>query len=172
DLTCWIMPELHSRGNILADQLFSKRVLNRVHGLIAVSESTRSDAIRVLDVEPDRVRVIYPGISDAYFGAKPRAAERPYVLYVGSIEPRKNVDGLLNAWENLRPSLRAEFDLLIAGPPGWAYEKTMARLKQNPAGVHYLGYVPEADLPSLFAGATVFAYPSFYEGFGFPVAQA
>jgi len=172
DLTCWLHPELHTRGNIQADRLFAERVLRRAARLIAVSENTRSDAIRLLGVDPDRIEVIYPGISDAYFGAKPRAVDRPYVLYVGSIEPRKNVDGLLNAWQSVRASIRSEFDLVIAGPPGWAYEETMNRLKQSAAGVNYLGYIPEAELPSLFAGATVFAYPSFYEGFGFPVAQA
>jgi len=172
DLTCWIMPELHTRANIAADRFFAERVLRHAAGLIAVSESTRSDAIRLLDVEPERIRVIYPGVADAYFTATARQTERPYVLYVGSIEPRKNLDSLLNAWDNLRPSVREAYDLLIAGPPGWACEKTIARLRAGANGVKYLGYVAESALPALFAGATVFAYPSLYEGFGFPVAQA
>jgi glycosyltransferase involved in cell wall biosynthesis len=172
DLTCWIMPEVHTAGNIEADRRFAERVLRRAAGLIAVSDSTRADAVRWLELEPQSIHVVYPGISDAYFDAQPRAANRPYVLYVGSIEPRKNIDGLLQAWSRVRRSLREEYDLLIAGPPGWAYDKTLARLQQGHEGAKYLGYVPEADLPALLAGATVFAYPSLYEGFGFPVAQA
>jgi alpha-1,3-rhamnosyl/mannosyltransferase len=65
--------------------------------------------------------------------------------------------------------LRDEYDLLIAGPRGWGSEKTFARIEREAT---YLGYVPEGDLPGLTAGATVFVYPSLYEGFGFPVAQA
>ena len=172
DLTCWIMPELHTRGNIRADRLFAERVLSHAAGLIAVSENTRADAIRLLDIDPDRIRVIYPGVADAYFTTAAPRPERPYVLYVGSIEPRKNLEALLDAWTALRPSVRESFDLVIAGPPGWAYEKTMARLQQGGNGVRYIGYVAESELPGLFAGATVFAYPSLYEGFGFPVAQA
>jgi alpha-1,3-rhamnosyl/mannosyltransferase len=82
------------------------------------------------------------------------------------------VDTLLDAWEQLRPSLHEEFELLVAGPEGWGAEKTMARLRAATGRVRYLGYVREEELPSLTAGATVFVYPSLYEGFGFPVAQA
>jgi glycosyltransferase involved in cell wall biosynthesis len=114
--------------------------------------------------------VIYPGVPEAYFDARPAAAAKPYVLFVGMIEPRKNLDVLLDAWENFR--LRKEFDLVIAGPGGWASEKTLARLAATPEGVRYLGYVAEAELPGLTAGATAFVYPSLYEGFGIPVAQA
>lgn len=172
DLTARTMPELHTRGNVKADELFAERVLRHAAGLIAVSESTRADAIRLLDIHPDRIRAIYPGVAEPYFDAAPLRRQRPYVLYVGSVEPRKNIDALLNAWERLRPSIRDEFDLLIAGPPGWACEQTMARLRAGAGGVQYLGYVPEGELPALFAGAAVFVYPSLYEGFGFPVAQA
>ena len=79
---------------------------------------------------------------------------------------------MLNAYRGLSPSTRDEFDLVLAGPPGWAESETMARLRSPAPGVRYLGYVAEGDLPGLFAGATAFVYPSLYEGFGFPVAQA
>jgi len=138
--------------------------------LIAISENTRADAIRLLSLDPERVEVIYPGVPEVYFGAQPRPAQHPYVLYVGTIEPRKNVDTLLDAWQAFR--LHNDFDLVIAGSSGWRSEKTMARLASRPLGVRYLGYVPEDELPGLTAGATAFVYPSLYEGFGFPVAQA
>jgi alpha-1,3-rhamnosyl/mannosyltransferase len=147
-------------------------VLPHADRLIAVSESTRSDAVRLLDLPPEKIEVIHSGVADAFFDAKPLAAGRPYVLFVGTIEPRKNVDTLLDAWAQLKPSLREQFELLVAGPAGWGAERTMARLRAGAGGVRYLGYVSEERLPSLTAGATVFAYPSLYEGFGFPVAQA
>lgn len=169
DLTCWLMPEVHTPANVKADREFAENILKRAHGLIAVSENTRQDAIRVLGIAPDRIRTIYSGIAESYFNAVPAPRARPYALYVGTIEPRKNLDVLLDAWALLKPSLRSEFDLLVAGPRGWGSGQTFARVQSEAT---YLGYVPEGDLPGLTAGATVFVYPSLYEGFGFPVAQA
>ena len=181
DLTCWLLPETHAPSNVAADKLFAERILKRADALIAVSEATRCDAVRILNLPPEKIRVIHHGIADPFFQVKPGDADvvrqrlglaRPYLLFVGTIEPRKNVDRLLNAWRDLSPSTRDAFDLVLAGPPGWAQSDTMARLRNPAPGVRYLGYVAEGDLPGLFAGATAFVYPSLYEGFGFPVAQA
>jgi len=131
----------------------------------------------VLGIAPERIAVIHSGVADAFFECTPEAAqavrrryrlERPFVLFVGTIEPRKNLDLLLDAYRALAPELRAAFELVVAGPVGWQAERTVERLRS----VRYLGYVPEADLAPLTAAASVFAYPSLYEGFGFPVAQA
>ena len=170
DLTCRLMPELHTADNIRADESLVRNVISRASGLIAISENSRQDALRLLKLKPESIQVIYPGVADVYFDARAIPAERPYILYVGAIEPRKNVDTLLDAWENSQ--VRRDFDLVIAGASGWASEKTMSRLAARPAGVRYLGYVPEDELPGLTAGATAFVYPSLYEGFGLPVAQA
>jgi alpha-1,3-rhamnosyl/mannosyltransferase len=163
------MPQLHTEGNVRADRTFAENILRQADGLIAVSENTRQDAVRLLRIPPDRIQTIHSGIPEEYFTARPLRRERPYALFVGTIEPRKNLDGLLDAWRQLKPELRQEFDLVVAGPQGWGSGKTMARAR---AEAIYLGYIPEADLPGLVAGATVFVYPSLYEGFGFPVAQA
>lgn len=172
DLTCWIMPELHTAANVRADKSFAEHVLKRASRLIAVSESTRADAVRVLGLDPERVQTIYSGVPEAYFSAKPAKASKPYVLFVGAIEPRKNVDTLLDAWHLLKAGVRKEYELVIAGATGWSSEKTLARLLAGLPDVKYLGYVAEERLPGLTAGATAFVYPSLYEGFGFPVAQA
>jgi glycosyltransferase involved in cell wall biosynthesis len=181
DMTCWLMPELHQSANVAAEKRFAAQIWRRSDGLIAVSESTRRDAVQVLGLNPETVRVIYPGVADPFFvaaadaGAAARlkyALRRPYVLYVGTVEPRKNLDCLLDVWQTLPASIREEFDLVVAGPEGWHSAQTMARLRALVPGVRYLDYVPEPDLPGLTAGATVFVYPSLYEGFGFPVAQA
>lgn len=172
DLTCWLMPELHTEANVRADREFADRVLKRAAGLIAVSENTRQDAIRILGIAPERIWTIYSGVDERYFSAAPAKRDRPYILFVGTIEPRKNIDTLLDAWEGLSAGIRDQFDLLIAGPAGWRPERTMARLESGIKSVRYLGYVAETELPSLTAGATAIAYVSLYEGFGFPVAQA
>jgi alpha-1,3-rhamnosyl/mannosyltransferase len=169
DLTTFLMPELHTSANIRADRTFSEQILRRANGLIAVSENTRQDAIRVLGIAPERVTTIHSGVAQEYFDATPSTRAKPYALYVGAIEPRKNLETLLDAWRLMKQDLREAFDLVIAGPMAWASEATRERIRTE--GV-YLGYVPEGALPGLIAGATVFVYPSLYEGFGFPVAQA
>jgi glycosyltransferase involved in cell wall biosynthesis len=175
DFTTWLFPELHTQANLQADKHFAEAVLKRASALIAVSENTRVDAVRVLGLNPNRIEVIYPGVSDSYFAAVPRPSQRfprPYILFVGTIEPRKNLALLLEAYELLSTSVREGFDLVIVGPPGWKSEATLARLQAPPRGVRYLGYVPECEMPALVAGATTLACPSLYEGFGFPVAEA
>jgi alpha-1,3-rhamnosyl/mannosyltransferase len=169
DLTSWIMPEVHTQATKRADRSFAKRILKKADGLIAVSENTRQDAIRLLGIQPERVRTIHSGVADEYFDAPPRARAKPYVLYVGTIEPRKNLETLLDAWKSLKPDARERFDLVIAGPQGWHSFRTMWRVRQE---AKYSGYVPETKLPGLVAGAALFVYPSLYEGFGFPVVQA
>ena len=79
---------------------------------------------------------------------------------------------MVEAWATLPAEVRRDFDLVVAGPLGWNSERMAARLRAPEAGLRYLGYVPEEDLPALIAGAAMLLYPSFYEGFGFPVAQA
>jgi len=181
DMTTWIAPELHVARNVAWGRRFGERVMTRADGLIAISEHSRQDAIRILRLAPEKVVVIYPGVIDAFFEAGPGEAARvraryglarPYALFVGTIEPRKNVGALLDAWAGLPEELRREFDLALAGSPGWSARDVVRRLEAGAAGVRYLGYVPEADLPGLTAGAALFVYPSLYEGFGFPVAQA
>jgi glycosyltransferase involved in cell wall biosynthesis len=148
DLSCWLMPGLHTTAQVKASQLFAERILEHATGLIAASESVRQDAIRLLGVEPEKITTIYPGVAAKYFDAKPAHRDRPYVLYAGGGEPRRNLDTLLDAWRNLKPELRREYDLISTGE------------------------APAAELPRLMAGATLFVYPSLYEGFALPVAQA
>jgi alpha-1,3-rhamnosyl/mannosyltransferase len=181
DMTCWLIPETHLPANLRATTEFTETVARRADGLIAISQNTRNDAVKLLGLRPEKIRVIYPGVADGFFCATPETAAevrrryglaRSYVLFVGMIEPRKNLDVLLDAYAGLPASVREEFQLVIAGPMGWAKVSTLERLRAPVGGVRYLGYVPEADLPGLTAGAAVFAYPSLYEGFGLPVAQA
>jgi len=181
DLTCWLMPAMHTPANVAATRRFAEQVIKRADGLIAISESTRQDAVRLLGLEAERVAVIHPGVPEEYFEVPAEAVARvhakyrlarPYVLFVGTVEPRKNVPVLVDAYEALPSGLRAQYELVLAGPAGWAERALVERLRATGGGVRYLAYVPEPDLPGLTAGAALFVYPSLYEGFGFPVAQA
>ena len=176
DMTCRIAPELHTRANITADRRFAENVLRKASGIITISEHTRCDLLRMVDIAPEKVRTIYPGVPARYFEEEERRPparyrlDKPYILYVGTIEPRKNIETLLDSYEALPEALKREYDLVVAGPIGWSAKRTRARLESSAA--RYLGYVPEADLPALTRSASLFVYPSLYEGFGFPVAQA
>ena len=181
DVTAFNLGSLHTAGNRRADEEWADRVLKRADKLIAVSEHTKRDAVERLGIPPDKITRIYSGVGSEYFTADDASINavratfklhRPYVLCVGSIEPRKNIARLLDAWSNLSQEIRKENDLIVAGPYGWGAEETLRKLQAGENGARYLGYVDEQLLPALTAGATVMAYPSLYEGFGFPVAQA
>jgi len=141
DLSSWVMPDQH----IKAAHRFVERILEPAHGLIAVSESVRQDAIRLLGIAAEKVTTIYPGVAAEYFDAQPARRERPYVLYAASDKPRQNRDALLAAWRELKPELQREYDLISTS---------------------------DAPGAGLMAGATLFVYPSLYDGFALPVAQA
>jgi alpha-1,3-rhamnosyl/mannosyltransferase len=173
DLTCWTVPELHTAANVRADQRFAERTLLRADALIAVSEYTRQDAIRILGLRPERITTIHNGVAEEYFHAPaPAPGGKPYVLHTGTIEPRKNIDRLLDAWAALPDGLRQAYDLVLAGSAGWNTEATVARLRSAGEGVRWLGYVAESEMPRLTRGAALVVYPSLYEGFGLPLAQA
>lgn len=180
DLTVWKMPELHTPANVKADHRFYEEIIRRADGLIAVSNTTRRDAIEQWGIDEDKIETIPSGVSDAFFSVRAEQVmavrqalciQKPYLLFVGTIEPRKNLGRLLDAWLMLKADLRREFELLIAGPMGWAPD-IARRLDVGVEGVRRLGYVAEEQLPALTAGALVFVFPSLYEGFGFPVVQA
>ena len=97
-----------------------------------------------------------------------------FVLCVGTLEPRKNLDGLMRAHQRLDEDLRRRFPLVIAGPAGWKFAASEAMMRDMIARGHAirLGFVPSADMPALYHLATILAYPSHYEGFGMPVAEA
>ncbi|MBL8230473.1 MAG: glycosyltransferase family 4 protein [Bryobacterales bacterium] len=181
DLTTAKMPEVHTAANVKADQWYAEQILKRADGLMAISESTRHDAIEILGIPEDKIETIHLGVPDAYFRVPVAdvlhvkefyGLTKPYVLSLGTIEPRKNIDRLMDAWLDLPPHLREQYELLIAGPAGWASANTLRRITAGAQGVRHLGYVPEEALPGLTAGALVLAYPSLYEGFGLPLAQA
>ncbi len=181
DMTCSIMPEVHVPANVVATRQYGERVLRRAHACIAISQQSKKDAVEILKLPADSIEVIYPGVADEFFlarqpearaVAKKHRLDKPYFLYVGMIEPRKNVDRLLDAYRSIGEAVRKEHELVIAGPLGWCSEATRQRLQAPEPGVRYLGYVAEDDLPGLTAGAAAFVFPSLYEGFGLPLVQA
>ncbi len=184
DLSHHIYPQFHPPARIDYMRRMLPASLARASHVITVSESARQDLITHFGYSPERITAIALGANPA-FRPHSAAALAPvlarwelqaqgYSLYVGTIEPRKNLDRLLDAYEALPEALRARYPLVMAGSPGWRSEHTHARMARAASAgwLHYLRYVPQADLPALYAGARLFAYPSLYEGFGLPVLEA
>jgi alpha-1,3-rhamnosyl/mannosyltransferase len=181
DLTPMLMPEHHTSENVRAFEQHARYVLRGAAGLIAISENSRQDALRLLGLDPSRVVTIPCPIHQRYFevtddqardAARQLGLRKPYVLSVGTIEPRKNTGRLLDAWLSLPGGWRQSHELVIAGAPGWRSAAVAARLQQGIEGVRWLRYVPEPLMPGLTRGAAFLAYPSLYEGFGLPPAQS
>lgn len=159
------------------------RSVARADRVIAVSESTKRDVVRLLGVPEDRVDVIPEGVDrvfrpeaepdDTARRARLRLPER-YLLSVGTIQPRKNYGRLLEACERLWQVEPAAPHLVIAGQRGWLFEEFFAQLEASRFRdrVRILDFVDDADLPALYRGTETFVYPSCYEGFGLPVVEA
>jgi glycosyltransferase involved in cell wall biosynthesis len=151
--------------------------------VIADSEATKRDLIQHCGTTAEKITVVYPGCDPSFapvhdLAQLVAARERygiatPYVIYVGTLQPRKNLTGLLDAFSNLVGEGR-DLHLAIVGKKGWLYEPLFARVRELglEERVHFAGYVPQADLPGLLSGARALVLPSLYEGFGFPVLEA
>ena len=128
------------------------------------SAYTGRDVSELLGIPPERIRVAPPGVSEAYTAAGEHAdLGRPYLLSLATLEPRKNLGALVEAWRLVRDDLA----LAVAGASGWGGEEL-----PDEAGVLRLGFVADAEVPRLMRGAAVFVYPSLFEGFGIPIVEA
>jgi glycosyltransferase involved in cell wall biosynthesis len=157
--------------------------LRRAHRVIAVSEATRVELLARYDLLPARVTVVPEAAASEFEPPRPPALAavraryglaRPYVLFVGLLEPKKNLGTLLEAVARLRGrGAWGETELLIVGAPGWGpHPGSQVRALGLDGTVRFLGPAPDADLPALYGGARVFAFPSLWEGFGLPVLEA
>lgn len=181
DLGYHVFPAAHPRGQRLYLELSTRWSTWAAARVIAVSQATALDLARRYGVPPGRMRVIHEaGVAPEVVTAAHMAAvlakhglTRPYALFVGTLQPRKNVVRLARAYARL-VQCGVPWDLVLVGAPGWLSEPLLAELDQLGLGerLHRLGYVPDEDLPALFRSALLFAFPSLYEGFGLPVLEA
>lgn len=176
--------EFHTPGNIKHCDKGTKQAVEKADTIIAISEHTKRDLIEYYSCPAEKIVVIYLGYDERFQQIEDRRKKdqinaeygltRPFIFNVGSIEPRKNLIGLIRAYASLGKKYHQNFDLVISGGQGWLNTeiyKEVEKLKMSDS-VKFIGYVDDEDLPYLYNSAEVFAYPSFYEGFGLPILEA
>lgn len=158
--------------------------LKRARRIIAISQSTRDDLVRLFHLAPAQIDVIAPGVDSQFFAkvdanavqAFRQAHHLPdhFVLFIGTLEPRKNIPGLIRAFARVKRKCNLPHSLVIAGGRGWK-DDDVARAVNEMGLEHEIlfpGFVPRAELPDWYRAADVFVYPSYYEGFGMPALEA
>jgi|GEM_PF-607780 len=181
-------PETMDKRNRNLLRRFLKNSCDKADMIVTISEFSKNEIVACLGIAPDKIRVAMCGFDEAVYYPPVDSSERtsmkeylqqkykissPYILNLGTLEPRKNIDALLQAFSLLHdrfPSLK----LVICGGLGWQYEKTLAKIESLGLGDSIIrtGYIPEADKRMLYASAEVFVFPSWYEGFGLPVLES
>ncbi len=157
----------------------AKRTLERAAAIVAVSEHTKRDIVETFGISEQKIHVVSPGVGTQFKPQSQSEVERVrtkyslperFFLYLGALEPRKNIGAIIAAHERAA----TDADLVIAGGKGWLYDTIFRRAAASKKSDHirFTGYVDEADKPGLYAAALAFVYPSFYEGFGMPPAEA
>lgn len=153
--------------------------LRRARALVCDSTSTRDDLVALFPGVAGKATAVplaadpqfaHPGDSAA--AAARYGLDRPYVMAAGTLEPRKNLERLVEAWGRLPADLRDGHLLALIGPTGWDVEPLLRLIDARPDQIRRLGFVPDDDLPALYSGCAAFVYPSLYEGFGLPVLEA
>lgn len=188
DLSYEIYPEHFSLKRRLWHKFINpKKQAEEAHKIIAVSESTKSDLINLYNIPFDKIKVIYSGVN-ARFGPilfndvrlsrirqKYRLPEH-FILYFGAVEPRKNIIGLIKAFEELKSSKAdiTDLKLVIAGIKGWLYDEIIITAKESKycQDIIFTGFIEDQEKLFVYNLASLFVYPSFYEGFGFPPLEA
>lgn len=181
DVSYLHFPAMFAKKDLLQLKLWGKYSIKKASKIITISESSRSDIIKSYGINPGKVAVVYPGIkkvSSIGYQAlsmdelqKKYGIEKKYILFVGTLQPRKNIERLIEAFSKLD---RSDIDLVIVGKKGWMLEDILNAPKKFGVSenVRFLHGVTDEDLPSFYKNAEMFVLPSLYEGFGLPVIEA
>jgi len=180
DLTPILYPELHRYHSQLLQRVFLKKILKKAALIITNSDNTSRDVVTYCPSAKQKTKRIYLGSDDSIRYTGDRAVPekytkgKPYFLFTGTIEPRKNLTELLKAFDIFKSSSGLPHLLLIAGQKGWKSRAFFNKLERHPFhdDIRLCGFVDRKDMPGLYSHARAFIFPSLYEGFGLPVVEA
>ena len=176
DLSFVRHPEWHPADRVKYFEKYCLKRLPQIDAIITISEFSKKEIINLLNISSDKIYVTPLGVDRAFTPGNQRMPGIPerYILSLGNIEPRKNLPVLVTAYTSLPRNLRERYPLVIAGAKGWhnnGLNKTLHSL-QKKESIILTGYIPQELLPHLYRNASLFVYPSLYEGFGLPVIEA
>lgn len=180
DLTPLLFPKYHPYLSALMQKYFLNHTIRNADLVMTNSFYTKSDIVNFFPQYESKTCVVYPGVEEI-FNPVPHNSllqktgiQKPYILSLSTIEPRKNMEGLLCAYEKLRNRQKANIKLVLAGKPGWKNRKFRTLLNEHKYkdDIILTGYLKREELPELYSNAELFVFPTFYEGFGLPVLEA
>jgi len=182
DLTTILYPHHHVKSNVFLHNRRFKDI-HKIDAILTNSEHTKSDIVNYLNIRPEKVFVTYLGADSRFRPSEDPEIDsvigkysirKPYMLFVGTLEPRKNVQNIIKAFNQLKQTKNIPHQLVLAGQKGWKYEDIFKEIRASgfKSDIIHIGYADDNDVPLLMNGAEVFVYPSFYEGFGLPVLEA
>lgn len=183
DLAVYRMPEVYQYSRIFLWRFQYRYVRRRADFFLAISEFTKKEMVELWHIPPEKVHVVPCACSPALVREtdqdrlsqlrKKYSLPKQFILFVGNSNPRKNLTRLLRAFDELKECRETQHQLVVAGEQGWKFdqEKTLKSLKHREA-IHFVGFVPDEDMPALYSAASVFVFPTLYEGFGIPVLEA
>jgi glycosyltransferase involved in cell wall biosynthesis len=185
DLAFKFFPQFFPKKDLRRLNHFTDYAVNNADGIIAISNSTKNDILKLYPkIKEEKIKVIYHGYDKDLFNtnvskdqiekitAKYHVPYAKYIVYVGALQPRKNLEVLIDAFESMnRDEAYKDIGLVIAGDFGWLYKDVVEKAR-NQKNVTVIGKFETKDLPALVSGATAFVLPSLYEGFGLPILEA
>ncbi len=184
DLSSFILRKTHKWTNNMIQRVLVPPSARRSRAIIAVSEATRNDVVRIMGINEAKIHVIPEAVDEIFSPVvdneirsrvlRNLGLPKKFILFVGTLEPRKNIPALLEAYAHLIRNADIEHQLVLAGGQGWGGESIHQKVRSLgiEANVKFTGYVAREDLPALYSMADSFVYPSLYEGFGLPPLEA
>ena len=182
DLAFLKYPMFVEAKNLKRLKIFVPKAIEKSQIIVAISKATKQDLIKAYGIRPDRIEVVYCAVDRMVY--KPTEITRvvksrynlpeKYMLYLGNIEPRKNILGIISAYEKLPKKITQRYKLVLAGGKGWNDIAIKDKINNSPLrkDIILTGYVEQKDIPAVYSAATVFLFPSFYEGFGLPIIES
>jgi glycosyltransferase involved in cell wall biosynthesis len=186
DLAFLLYPETFPAKDVFLHKLYVREAITKADHLIAITEATKQDIIKFYKIDSAKITVVYHGIDKQRFRLMQKGEEhlvdqvkskynitKPYLLYIGNVQPRKNIQGLIKAYQKLRANTHHNYQLVIAGAKAWLVDEVMKEIGDDyREDIIFTGRFEDAELTPLLWGTDLFVLPSFYEGFGLPILEA
>lgn len=183
DLAVFRLPAAYQRSRELLWKLQYRYLRCRGDHFLAISEFTKSEMTKILGIKPERIDIVPCAAPSSIQRVNEEATlqslrekyhlDAPYVLFVGNYNPRKNLERLIRAFDRMKRETELPHELVIAGGQGWKFDANKAL--ENVAArnsIRFIGYVPDEDMSAMYSGASLFVFPTLYEGFGIPLIEA